>query len=267
MGLKSEDFEVVSDGVARPIEHFSSADQSIALVLLVDVSASNPVPLGVLEKAADQALLQPRIPPDLVRVGGLARQLTLSPRFTTDRAELRRAARVVLAARDADRIGPSPLWDGVQTAVEALELEWRRRAIVMVTDGRATGNVHGMAYVMGHAIAASVLINIVAVPTGMFLPQDGMTAARVRPPALLEEMAGATGGAYAEIGSVGDVAPYLVRSISRLHQMYVLGFPPVVLDGLSHGLGVRVKRAGVRVRAKTGYVADLPRQIPPGPCP
>ena len=144
-------------------------------------------------------------------------------------------ARVVLAARDADRIGPSPLWDGVQTAVEALELEWRRRAIVMVTDGRATGNVHGMAYVMGHAIAASVSINIVAVPTGMFLPQGGTAAARVRPSAWLEEMAGATGGAYAEIGSVGDVAPYLVRSISRLHQVYVLGFPPVVSGGCRTG--------------------------------
>jgi hypothetical protein len=225
----------------------------------MDVSASNPIPGDVLNSAVERAWREPRTPPDRVRVGGLARTLVLSPRFATEQAELRLATRLALDVPRADRIGPSPLWDGVETAVQALEAERGRRAIVMVTDGRSTGNVHGMAEVTNHAVFADVSINVIGAPTGMFLRQDESTYARVRPTVLLEQMAGATGGAYAEVRGPGDVAPFLVRGISRLHELYTLGFPPVAWDGRTHGIAVRVKRPGVTVRAKAGYVADLRR--------
>ena len=258
-GLTLEDFDVVSDGQATPIRYFSAADEPVALVLLLDVSASNPIPGDDLERAVDGALLKPRTPRDRIRVGGFARQLVLSARFDTEGPELHRAARLVWNIPRADRIGPSPLWDGVETAVQALEAERGRRAIVMVTEGRSTGNVHGMAEVTTRALFANVSINVIAVPTGMFLRQDEQTYARVRPSVLLEQMAVATGGAYAELGSIQDVAPFLVRGISRLHALYTIGFPPVARDGRTHGIAVRVKRPGVTVRAKAGDVAELRR--------
>ena len=263
-GLTREDFDVVSDGLALPIQYFSAADEPVALVLLMDVSASNPIPGDVMNSAVERALRKPRTPPDRVRVGGLAGALVLSPRFAADQAELRLATRLALDVPRADRIGPSPLWDGVETAVQALEAERGRRAIVMVTDGRSTGNVHGMAELTTHALLADVSINVIAAPTGMFLRQDETTYARVRPTVLLEQRAGAAGGAYAELRGSEDVAPFLVRGISRLHELYTIGFPPVARDGRTHGIAVRVKRPGVTVRAKTGYVADRPPQIPPG---
>jgi hypothetical protein len=55
------------------------------------------------------------------------------------------------------------------------------------------------------------------------------------------------------------VAVMLVRGISRLHELYTIGFPPVAWDGRTHGIAVRVKRPGVTVRARAGYVADLTR--------
>ena len=258
-GLTREDFDVVSDGLALPIQYFSAADEPVALVLLMDMSASNPIPGDVLNSAVDRALRKRRTPPDRVRVGGLAKTLLLSPRFATDQAELRLATRLALDVPRADRIGPSPLWDGVETAVQALEAERGRRAIVMVTDGRATGNVFGMAEVTTHALFANVSINVIAAPTGMFLRQDEKTYARVRPTVLLEQMAGTTGGVYAEVRGVGNVEPFLMRGLSRLHELYTLGFPPMAWDGRTHGIAVRVKRPGVTVRAKAGYVADLRR--------
>ena len=263
-GLTREDFDVVSDGLALPIQYFSAADEPVALVLLLDVSASHPIPGEDLEHAVDGALLKRRTPRDRIGVGGLGRELVLSPRFDTEWPELHRAARLVWDSPRADRVGPSPLWDGVETAVQALEAERGRRAIVMVTDGRSTGNVHGMAEVTTHALLADVSINVIAAPTGMFLRQDETTYARVRPTVLLEQRAGAAGGAYAELRGSEDVAPFLVRGISRLHELYTIGFPPMAWDGRTHGIAVRVKRPGVTVRAKTGYVADRPPQIPPG---
>jgi Ca-activated chloride channel family protein len=259
VGLGPADFEVISDGQVRPVASFSADDEPVALILLVDVSASNPIPLDILRRAAERSLGQGRKPPDRVRVGGLARALTLSPRFATDPGELRRAARAVLAPRDADRFGPSPLWDGVETAVETLEPEPGRRGIVLVTDGRATGNVRSLAYAASHAIAADVPINIVAVPAEMILPQTPTTAARVRPATLLEEMARATGGACLLIRQLEDVEVLLVRSLGQLHQTCTIGFPPAAWDGRAHALEVRVKRPGVKVRAKSAYMADVPR--------
>ena len=267
-GLLHEDFELLSDGQARPIDYFSSADEPVALVLLFDVTASMSGSgcdeLPPMDEAVEGALLPRHTPRDRIRVGGLARELVLSPRFETDWPDLRRAVRLVWSIPSVDRLGPSPLWDGVETAVTALQTEPGRRAIVMVTDGRATGNVHGMGDVTGHAIAADVAVCIVAVPTGMFLKQDKTTAARVRPYVLLEQMAGATGGSYSELRTFEDLKPLLARSISRLHELYTIGFPPVALDGRSHDLVVRVKRPGAKVRAKAGYVAGVPRKIPLG---
>jgi hypothetical protein len=125
----------------------------------------------------------------------------------------------------------------------------------MVTAGRSTGNVHGMAEVMAYAITASASISFVAVPAGAFMRQGGTTAARVRPVVVLDRMAAATGGALVEIDDVESLAASLVRTVNRLHKAYVLGFQPVARDGKAHLLSVRVKRAGVRVRAKAGYVA------------
>jgi VWFA-related protein len=244
-GLRQSDFEIISDGQSRPIEYFSTADSAIAVVLLLDLSASNPVPLDVLAYAADQALLQPRIPADFIRVGGIAKTLTMSPRLTADRAEARRAARTVLAPRYEDRVGPSPVWDALYSAIGALEPDWHRRAVVVVTDGRATGNVHGMDEVTSRAVAAGISINIVAVPTGMMMRQGGMLAARVRPTSALAQMATATGGAYTEIEAVDQLPDTLVRTMSRLHWQYAIGFQPTAFDGLSHSLEVRVKRTGV----------------------
>jgi VWFA-related protein len=263
-GLTREDFDVVSDGQARMVQYFSAADEPVAFVLLMDGSASNPISGGAMNGAVERALRTPRTSPDRVRVVGVARAVVLSPRFATDPAELRLAARRVLQFPHADQIGPSPLWDGVDTAVKALEAERGRRAIVMITDGRATGNVLGMAEVTTHAIVANVSINVIGVPTGVLLRQNESTLARVRPTVLLEQMAADTGGAYAELRAPGDVARFLVRAVSRLHELYTLGFPPVARDGRMHGIAVRVKRAGVTVRARAGYVADRPRPIPPG---
>jgi VWFA-related protein len=262
-GLKAEDFDVASDGQARPMQYFSAADEPGAIVFLTDETASMPGRGNLrMDAAIDGALLLRRTPRDRIRVGGFARSLVLSPRFDTEWPELHRAASLVRDIPAADRAGPSPLWDGADTAVKALEAEPGRRAILMITDGRSTGNVHSVDEVMHHAIAANVSINVVAVPSVTTVAQNRMTYARMRPYIQLEQMARATGGAYAEMGEFPDLAPLLVRGITRLHELYTIGFPPAVLDGREHGLAVRVKQTGVRVRVKTGYVAGMPRQIP-----
>ena len=52
-----------------------------------------------------------------------------------------------------------------------------------------------------------------------------------------------------------DLASTFARVADELHRQYALGFEPTTLDDRVHRLDVKVKRPGVRVRARQSYVA------------
>ncbi|MEX2661122.1 MAG: hypothetical protein WD227_04290, partial [Vicinamibacterales bacterium] len=96
--------------------------------------------------------LFPKLEPgDRLRLATISRQFRVSGTFAGDRAELTRAAREVLNVPDADRYGPSRIWDAVDEALTILKEERGRRAIVLVTDGMPTGNRLGLSHVQGRA--------------------------------------------------------------------------------------------------------------------
>ena len=47
----------------------------------------------------------------------------------------------------------------------------------------------------------------------------------------------------------------LTQVANELHQQYVLGFSPQVLDGKMHKLDVRVKRPNLTARARRSFLA------------
>ena len=85
-------------------------------------------------------------------------------RFTTltsDRREMTAGVRGLLRVLDADRLGPSPIWDATDEALTLLEGEAGHRAVVLFTDGKASGNLHGSTDVLDHARRAGVTIEAV----------------------------------------------------------------------------------------------------------
>jgi Mg-chelatase subunit ChlD len=94
--------------------------------------------------------------------------------------------KILLQAPDADRLGPTPIWDALDEAMALLADAPGKRAIVMYTDGRSTGNTHSLAEVMERATRASISINAV-IPPPKIVDQ-------LNPADLLERLAQATGG-------------------------------------------------------------------------
>jgi Ca-activated chloride channel homolog len=154
---------------------------------------------------------------DRLRLGTISRQLRLSPTFTGNRAELIAAARDVLKVPDADRYGPSPIWDAVDGAVTLLEGEAGRRAIVLVTDGMPTGNRIGLRQVERRAALSGIPVYVLGQSFRGLGPGDQLADRTGNPwmflfnplghsaETMLKSLAAASGGAYFVDDSRGRV--------------------------------------------------------------
>jgi hypothetical protein len=81
------------------------------------------------------------------------------------------------------------------------------------------------------------------------------TCRESRPDPDLRELTDEGGGGYFELRSTDDLSSTFARVAYELHSQYLLGFTATDLDGRVHALDVRVKRAGVTVRARKSYLA------------
>lgn len=104
--------------------------------------------------------------------------------------------------------------------------------------------------VLTSALTRDVMVYAVAVWTR----NEGVSEA---PDSRVLQLAADTGGGFVELRESDDILTTVARISRELHQQYVLGFRPQVLDGKTHTLDVRVKRAQARVRARRSYVAAI----------
>jgi Ca-activated chloride channel homolog len=80
----------------------------------------------------------------------------------------------------------------------------------------------------------------------------GMTT---RPDAGLPSIAGDTGGGYFELRTAADMGMTFAKVADELRRQYLIGFTPSKLDDKMHKLEVKVKRPGLKVRARKEYYA------------
>ena len=64
-----------------------------------------------------------------------------------------------------------------------------------------------------------------------------------------------TGGGFFELEKTADLNSTFTRVIQELHSQYAMAFTPERLDGKVHKLTVRVKKPGMKTRARQTYVA------------
>lgn len=286
-GLTQGDFDVRVDGEPRPVQFFSSEASSLTLVILVDVTASLhlcpagvagiPSTAGPRTSASFSSMRRPGlIPPavprfrlegigneDRVRVGAIGRTLKLSDRFTADSSQLGRDWGAVFGLPPIEWLGPSPIHDAVFEAVTLAAAEPGRRAVIVVTDGQASGNRHGYREVAELAARTGVSVSTVAegilTATNPMRPFSDFGIDLTRD---LKTMADLTGGVLIPDPGVWNQeercyrrvpADYLGRVIATLRGGYVLGFVAVPAAGASATLDVRVNRPGVVVHARRSF--------------
>ena len=79
--------------------------------------------------------------------------------------------------------------------------------------------------------------------------------ADAKPDKGLKELAADVGGAYFELKDSDRLPATFTRVVDELHHQYALAFTAATLDGKTHKLEVKVRQAGVTVRARKAYVS------------
>jgi VWFA-related protein len=253
-GLKAGDFEVFVDGRQKPVESFAGPPVPLSVVLLLDVSGSMAVYVD-LEDEISRSFAPALQPGDRALVGGIANRVQLAPRFTGIGKELISDGRKAVRFDKDDKFGPSPLWDALDATVTALEREAGRRGIILVTDGRATGNRIGSQAAILRAVQSGIVVHVLAEARALIIRQGQESFARVRPGLALQELAQQTGGSCLPQDAgpsteLPEAGPVIARMVRDLRGMYTLGVSPDGPAGSVHRVEVRVNRSDLSVRAR-----------------
>lgn len=253
-GLSAADFEIYSDGRPVPITSCTPGPAPLNVVLLVDASGS--MRWQMREEDVKDDVKDGFVPAvktiDRVRIGSIGSQNYLSPSFTSNPQELKRAAdRALDGYRNFQ--SPSPVWDAVYAAVETLSSVEGRRAIVLLSDGRATANRRSMEEVAEYAARFGVLINVGGEDSEHYIRQSQTEAVIVRAGAAMKAISELTGGF--QMKETANVREFFAGTLELMRHMYTLTFEAPVQDGDFHPLEVRVKRADGTIRARQVYKA------------
>lgn len=296
--LGIERFTVRSDGEIVPVVRAAAAGP-LSVVLLVDVTrtmSENMAPLawdgqrGEFEQGVgvnpsgvkppdspSELFLTPILrgflanlgPHDRARIGRIAHVPDLGPDLTADRGALASAARRALGVSDTDRHGRTPIWDAVDMAVAALEHEPGRRAVIVFTDGLATGNARSLDAVIERATLADVSVFVIGETTGRLRSgrgwsmRDSTNAPWIRmwgvfgtpPEENLQRLARSTGGVFIADGFQSDPNParHLRTAVSLLHSTYTLTFHSPRPAGEIGRLTVDPIAPGIEVHVRERY--------------
>ena len=160
-GLTAADFDLRIDSVPTPIRSVVENRGPLRLAVLVDVSRSDDViesgEGAMLPLALDRAVFAALTPGDQVQIGGLSSRMWLSP-WLRDRAALVDAVATALRRPEIERYGPSPLWDQIDDVVNDLGGQPGNRVVLVISDGRGTGNRLSVGTVALHASVSNVTV-------------------------------------------------------------------------------------------------------------
>jgi len=262
--LTKEDFEVRDEGKPQPITQFDKSPQPIRLVVMLDVSGSMAGNLALLRAAASQLFARLR-PDDAVRVGSFGHDVTISPAFTRDPAELTAALPTAIAS-DA----PTPLWRAIDQALAAFgDGDDRRKVVLVLSDGKDGGQFSfrqrpiSQAEVIDRARRDDAMIYGIGMrsrsgqPPAVGVGAGGLQAMLLAelPDPGLARVAEESGGGYIEIRGGQDLGMAFAGVADELHTQYLLAFAPPKRDGKVHDVSVKVTQGGLKTRARKSYVA------------
>ena len=268
--LTQDDFEVKEDGKVKPLTLFASEVQPIAVVVMLDKSGSMKTNYGLV-RAGAEAFVRRLMAGDKARIGTFSDKVEIQPEdFTADQEGLVRILRT-----GEPPVGPTPLWNASNEAITALTGQQGRRVVLAFTDGADNpGNLKtnnlSLMDVMDRAQREDVMFYAIGLESrtppsmgggmrgggfgsGGF---GGNPLGTQRPDAGLPTIAGETGGGYFELTRADDLQSTFARVADELHRQYALGFEPTKLDGKTHKVEVKVKKPGLKVRARKHYVAS-----------
>lgn len=257
--LRRSELKLTDDQRPREITFFGQeGDLPLTVGLVVDMSNTQRRFFDRHRKDMSKFLKNVLKPGDraFLMSFGIKNQVRLVTDLTGSAEELGRGVEALEPCRRSPKpfnCG-SPIWDAVFTAARLkIKSVTGRKALVLLSDGLDTGSPHTLADAIEAAQDADV-----AVYTMMFK----FTAGRVAhlesgtAEAWMRRLAEETGGRYFD-ASKNDTAGIFAQIEEDLRNLYVVGFSPSEgdRDGKFHQLKIETPRAGVKIRARKGYIA------------
>jgi VWFA-related protein len=252
-GLKPADFELLDNGVPQEISDVAYERLPIDVTLVLDVSAS--VSGSVLEELG-RALRQVRadlLPSDRLRL----LIFNMSVRRLVDFSQP--AANIDEALASVRGAGSSAVFDSLAVALSTFDAPGRRRLVVLFTDGQDSSSISDAETLLDVARRTTPTVAIVLGTPNAERPasllRTSSTVSTLSVGALSDRLALETGGMVAPLKPGENLTSKFRRMLQEFRSSYVLYFTPrgVERSG-AHTLEVRVKRPGVDVRARRGYV-------------
>jgi VWFA-related protein len=239
--LKIGDFEIFDSGVRQQVDLLSFEQLPLNVILALDGSVS--ISAEQLEHLRDggRAVLDNLKAEDQAALLTFANAVALRERLTNDATRVR-AALDQLQAADAPASGGTALIDACFTSMMLADADAGRDLLIVFTDGVDTSSWLAAERVLQAARRSSVVSYAVSTAS---LPKNSF----------LRELSDVTGGGAMEIRSTSSVRESFVAILNEFRQRYLLSFSPSGVPPTGwHPLTVRVKRRGVDVKARAGYV-------------
>jgi Ca-activated chloride channel homolog len=236
-GLAPADFGLVEDEVPQTISTFVAGDFPLTAALALDASFSMAGrPLQTVQRAA-RAFLGALRPEDESLIVGMSSRVEVVAGVDVPRP------RQISAIDSLSAWGTTTLYDSVIASIEAVDGARGRRALVILSDGDDRYSNATAAETLMRARRSNVMVYPVAL--GKERPE------------IFAELAALTGGRSYHSRDYQGVEGILVRIAAELREQYLLGYtparPPVAGSNEWRSITVKVKRAGVTVRARDGY--------------
>jgi Ca-activated chloride channel family protein len=250
-GLTRDDFEVFEDGVLQQITHFTGDRVPVSLGLLLDVSDTMfGQRLEDARAAVSTFLFELLAPVDeffVIAFNHAPRTLVQWSHTPGEVAER-------LAALYPS--GGTAIYDAMVAAIPLFETRNRQRAaMVVITDGEDNSSDATARDVRALLLRSDAFVYGIGVD-----PPRRRAINRDVNMSTLWDVTADTGGRAELVHNTADLAAATQRIADDLNHQYVFGYTSLKKpDGQYHGIRVKAKKEGLRVRARRGYVATKTR--------
>jgi Ca-activated chloride channel family protein len=238
-GLTQQDFEVSENGLPQAVSVFAAGDFPLSVAIALDRSFSMAGPRLAVARSAARVFLGELRPGDEAAILAIGSQVdTVAPLSTDREAQYAALARI-------DAFGTTGLYDSVARAIELTQAARGRRALVLLSDGADRYSKTTAASALDQARSSDVMVYPIALGAS--------------PSPFFEQLASLTGGRAFHLRDTRQLTDTLRRVARELRFQYLLGYVPPRAATTGAGewrrIKVTVKRPGVTVRARDGYLA------------
>jgi Ca-activated chloride channel homolog len=241
-GLRQKDFQVYEDNRLQEISTFAAGEFPLTVALGVDRSWSMAGKPLELAKQASRAFLSQLKTGDRSMVVAISSIADVIVPLSADRVTQGRAISAL------DPWSTTALRDAIIAALDRLEPESGRQALVLFSDGNDRYSTATEAEVIARARRSNALVYPI-------------TIGRQRP-TFLAELAVLTGGRSFLLKDASELEKTLSTIARELRYQYLLGYAPStpIEEGAHEWRSIRVtltgNHPGLRVRARDGYTTD-----------